>query len=92
MTTKRSIRHEGISADPSVLVGKPVVKGTRISVELILEHLADNPDVVELFAAYPELTIEDVKAALAYARDVIEGDTVDPSPRRVRARPAHPGV
>ena len=86
MATKRSIRHGRISTDPSVLVGKPVIKGTRISVELLLEHLADNPDVTELFAAYPELTVDDVKAALAYARDVLEGELVEPAPHRDRVR------
>ena len=45
-----------ITTDPKVLVGKPVVKGTRIPVELVLAKLAHNPDLDELFVAYPELT------------------------------------
>jgi uncharacterized protein (DUF433 family) len=60
-----------ITIDPNVMVGKPVVKGTRIPVELVLEQLAYNPDVNELFAAYPHLTIDDVKACLAYAQKAI---------------------
>jgi uncharacterized protein (DUF433 family) len=49
------------------MVGKPVVKGTRVPVELVLEELAANPDPNELFAAHPTLTIEDVQACLTYA-------------------------
>lgn len=54
------------------MVGKPVIKGTRIPVTTILDQLAFNPDLEELFAAYPRLTIEDVKAALEFARDTVE--------------------
>ncbi len=57
-----------ITQDPKVMVGKPVVRGTRIPVELVLGHLAGNPGFHELFAAYPELTVKDVKAVLAYAQ------------------------
>ena len=61
-----------ITQNPEIMVGKPVVKGTRIPVERVLAHLAHNPDLQDLFAAYPELTAEDVKACLAYAHDVVE--------------------
>jgi uncharacterized protein (DUF433 family) len=54
------------------MVGKPVVKGTRIPVERVLAHLAQTPDVDDLFAAYPELTIDDVKACLSYAHTLLE--------------------
>ncbi len=63
---------ERIIQDPNILVGKPVVKGTRIPVELVLAKLAANPDVQELFADYPRLTIDDVKACLAYAERLVE--------------------
>ncbi len=46
--------------------GKPVVKGTRIPVERVIDHLAGNPDLTDLFDAFPELTREDVQAVLAY--------------------------
>jgi uncharacterized protein (DUF433 family) len=62
---------ERISQDPEVLVGKPVIRGTRISVELILKWLSGNFDLDELFAAYPRLTIEDVQAVLAFAQDAV---------------------
>jgi uncharacterized protein (DUF433 family) len=70
---------ERIVVDPSILVGKPVVKGTRISVELVLDQLADNPDLAELFAAYPHLTVEDVKACLAYAKALVADEDVYPT-------------
>ena len=61
-----------IASDPQVMVGKPVVKGTRIPVELLLKYLAQNPDVDELFGAFPHLELEDVKACPAYARAAVE--------------------
>jgi uncharacterized protein (DUF433 family) len=61
-----------IIQDPNILVGKPVVRGTRIPVELVLAKLAANPDVQELLADYPRLTIDDVKACLAYAERLVE--------------------
>ena len=57
-----------IVTDPAILTGKPVVKGTRIPVELVLAKLAHNPDLQELLADYPRLTVEDVKACLEYAQ------------------------
>ena len=82
-----------IVADPRILLGKPVVRGTRIAVEHVLGQLAANPDTEELFAAYPDLTIEDVKACLAYAQALVQGEDVAPAPRRPR-RPgaAQPAV
>lgn len=70
---KEAIRYpERIIQDPSILVGKPVVKGTRIPVDLVLAKLAANPDLAELFADYPRLTREDVQACLEYARVLVE--------------------
>jgi uncharacterized protein (DUF433 family) len=61
-----------IVTDPEVMAGKPVVKGTRIPVERVIRHLADNPDINDLFEAFPHLTVEDVKACLAYAHRRLE--------------------
>ena len=55
-----------ISADPQVCFGKPCIRGTRIWVSLILDMLAGGTSEAELLADYPRLTIEDVRAALAY--------------------------
>jgi uncharacterized protein (DUF433 family) len=60
-----------VVVDAKVLGGKPVVRGTRISVELVLAHLAETPDLDDLFAAYPRLTRADVKACLEYAQKAI---------------------
>lgn len=80
MSQERPNYHDRITADPQILVGKPVVKGTRISVELVLERLSLNPDLAELFAGYPELTLADVQACLAYAQALVEGEAVIPAP------------
>ncbi len=71
MNKEQTLYHGRIITDPSILVGKPVVKGTRISVELVLEYLTHTPDLDELFADYPELTREDVQAVLAYAQAAV---------------------
>jgi uncharacterized protein (DUF433 family) len=62
---------ERITVDPRVMVGKPVVKGTRVPVEIVLEYLAHNPNFAEFFADYPHLTMEDVQACLDYARALV---------------------
>ncbi len=53
-----------ITQNPEVMAGQPVIAGTRIPVERVLAHLAQKPDLADLFAAYPELTEDDAKACL----------------------------
>lgn len=77
MATKAELL-ERIVVDPKILVGKPTVRGTRISVELVLSHLAENLDPNELYAAYPRLTADDIRACLFYGSDVIAGEDVFP--------------
>jgi uncharacterized protein (DUF433 family) len=72
MRGERDTYEHRIVQDPAVMVGKPVVRGTRIPVELVLQHLEENPDREDLFAAFPRLTEEDVKACLAFARKAVE--------------------
>ena len=60
-----------IHSDPRILGGKPVVKGTRISVELILEYLSDGCSTADVLAAYPHVTEADVRAAVAFAHDMV---------------------
>jgi len=75
-----------IIVDPKIMVGKPVVKGTRIPVEIVLERLAEDLDTKTLFEDYPRLTEEDVKACLAYAEAVIEGEDVFSTPQEQSPR------
>jgi uncharacterized protein (DUF433 family) len=56
-----------ITINPKVMVGKPVIKGTRITVEHIMRELAGGMTTAELLDAYPRLTSEDMRAACAYA-------------------------
>ena len=69
-----------ITTDPKILGGKPVVRGTRIAVSLVLEELAHNPDIKEVLAAHPDLTRADVQACLSYAKAMVTGEEVSPKP------------
>ena len=60
-----------IVSDPDIMLGKPVIKGTRITVELILRKMAEGMTIEELLEAYPHLTKDDVLAAVSYSADVI---------------------
>lgn len=64
-----------IEVNPKVLVGKPVIKGTRISVELILDRLADGWVMEDILASYPHITREDVLAAIAFAAELFKEET-----------------
>ena len=63
---------EGITVDPRVMVGKPVIKGTRMPVELVLAKLGANPDLDDFFLDYPELTVDQVRACLRYAAMLVQ--------------------
>ena len=67
-----------IVCDPNILLGKPTVEGTRISVELILDKMAAGETEADLLEAHPRLTPEGIKAALRFARDVVKNDVVYP--------------
>ena len=70
-----------IVVDPTILGGKPVVRGTRISVELLLRKLSEGASVADLLDAYPRLTEADVHAAIAHAADAIAGEvTIEAGP------------
>ncbi len=71
---------ERISIDPKVLAGKPIIKGTRIAVELILELLANGWTKEKIFKNYPQLKEEDITAALLYATEVLKAEKVYPFP------------
>jgi uncharacterized protein (DUF433 family) len=67
-----------ISSDPAVMMGKPVITGTRITVELILEKLAAGETVEQIVAAHPRLTEEAIRAALSFAAEALRADVVYP--------------
>ena len=67
-----------IVADPKIMMGKPVIAGTRITVELILEKLAAGETVEQIIEAHPRLSREAVRAALAFASDVLHSETIYP--------------
>jgi uncharacterized protein (DUF433 family) len=69
-----------IEVNPAVMLGKPVIRGTRIPVELILRKLGEGATEADLLDAYPRLTREDVQAALAYAADALAHETILPQP------------
>lgn len=59
-----------ITVDPAILVGKPIIKGTRISVELILDRVSDGWTMEDILASYPHIVREDVLAALSFAAEI----------------------
>lgn len=65
-----------IVVDPAVMVGKPIIRGTRITVELILRQLAQGRTVEALLRNYPHLEKDDIYACIAYATDLVEGERV----------------
>ena len=60
-----------IMIDPDVMQGKPVIRGTRITVDLILRKLSEGATETSLLEAYPHLTVDDIRTALAYAADMV---------------------
>ena len=70
-----------IVADPKIMMGKPTVAGTRITVELILEKLAAGETVEQILAAHPRLTDEGVRAAIALAARLLKAEVVYPMER-----------
>ena len=63
--------HDRIEVNPRVMLGKPVIKGTRVPVELLLWKLGEGATQEDLLEGYPHLTREDILAAIAYAADVV---------------------
>ena len=78
MASKQQNYVDRIVSIPGVMGGKPVVKGTRIPVEIVLQHLAYDLSLETLFADYPRLTKEDVQACLTYAETLVEDEEIYP--------------
>jgi uncharacterized protein (DUF433 family) len=71
-----------IVSDPAVMMGKPVVAGTRITVDLILEKMASGETIEQILEAHPRLTRQSVLAALDFAKRVLRSDVVYPITRQ----------
>ncbi len=69
-----------VEVNPKVMLGKPVIRGTRITVENILERLGAGETVDEVLEAYPQLPREAIQGALTYAAEVLSGELVYPTP------------
>jgi uncharacterized protein (DUF433 family) len=80
MTFERggTVEKRMITSDPQIMMGKPVITGTRITVELILEKLAAGEGVDQILAAHPRLTREAIQAALAFAAEALRADVLYP--------------
>ena len=65
-----------IEVDPKIMLGKPVIRGNRVTVELVLRKLSEGAREEDLLAAYPHLAPENVRAALAYAADRLAHEEV----------------
>jgi uncharacterized protein (DUF433 family) len=72
--------HDRIEIDPDVMLGKPVIRGTRVTVELVLRKLADGASESDLLDAYPRLTRDDIHAAMRFAADTLAHEDVVLSP------------
>ena len=70
--------HQHIVCDPKILAGKPTVKGTRISVELILGWFSSGWTTEQVLESYPHLTRDDILAAFAYAQELLQDDGILP--------------
>ena len=69
---------ERIVADEAVLTGKPVVRGTRLAVEFVVDLLAQGWSEADILVNYPRLTTDDIRACLHYAGDVLRSEKVFP--------------
>ena len=73
-----AVTHDRIVLDPAILAGKPVIRGSRLSVEFVIGLLADGWSEVEIAANYPGIGHKDVLACLAYARDMLRDHRIYP--------------
>jgi uncharacterized protein (DUF433 family) len=76
------VEHPLILSDPAVMMGKPVIAGTRITVDLILEKMASGETIEQILEAHPRLTRGGILAALDYATRVLRSDVVYPIARQ----------
>ncbi len=83
-----------IEIDPKIMLGKPVIRGTRVTVELVLRKLSEGAKEEDILTAYPHLSSDDIRAALAYAADSLAHEEVilyQPTSSTVERGDAIPG-
>jgi uncharacterized protein (DUF433 family) len=71
--------HPRIQSDPRIMMGKPIIRGTRITVEHVLRCLAAGDSIEQLLSDYPRLSLEDIRAAQAFAADHLAHESVFPA-------------
>jgi uncharacterized protein (DUF433 family) len=76
VTDMGDLIQERIEVNPEVMLGKPVIRGTRVTVELVLRKLSEGATEADLLDAYPRLTRQDIQAALAYAASSLAHETI----------------
>ncbi len=69
-------RADRVEVNPDVMLGKPVIRGTRITVELILRKISEGATEDDLLDAYPKLTADDIRAAVRYAADALAHEEI----------------
>ena len=80
------MKNNRIIINPKIMVGKPIIKGTRITVELVLRLLAQGQTVKEIIENYPHLDKHDIYAAIEYALEVLEEEAVYPLTGKMHAK------
>lgn len=80
-----------IVVDPKIMVGKPLIKGTRIPVDAILQRIADGMTTDDILKDYPNLTKEDIKAAVEYSASLVRGEDIMPEIKEKKATYAASG-
>jgi len=70
---------ERIVIDPKMMAGKPVIRGSRVPVDAIVRRIAEGMGIRDVLEDYPNLSEEDVKAALRYAASILEGEEITPA-------------
>lgn len=71
-----TVLQDRIEINPGIMLGKPVIRGTRIPVEMIIRKLSEGATQSEMLDAYPRLASEDIRAALAFAADTLAHETI----------------
>ena len=78
MPRKSSSSKNRIVVDPKIMVGKPIIRGTRVPVDAIIHRVADGATIEDILKDYPGVSRKDIKAALEYAENLVRGEDILP--------------